>query len=173
MNQTGLKPAPSNSKRDVFPGIALRLATLGPVGRFPVAPGTAGSIVGVALAALVGRLPLGRTALIATLAGASATVYFIGVWAAGRAERAFGTVDPGPVVIDEVAGQLVTFLVCPTAGWMGLLAGFLLFRFFDVLKPFPARRSERLPGGWGIMTDDLAAGVYAAAALLISGLAVR
>lgn len=151
----------------------MRIATVGPVGRFPVAPGTAGSVVGVVVAALIGRLPLGRMALWATLAGASVLLYFVGVWAAGGAERAFESVDPGPVVIDEVVGQMVTFLVRPAAGWAWLIGGFLLFRFFDVLKPFPARRSEHLPGGWGIMTDDVAAGVYSAAALFLLGLAMR
>ncbi|MGH9772361.1 MAG: phosphatidylglycerophosphatase A family protein [Candidatus Acidiferrales bacterium] len=169
MNRTAQKAALNNPQQEIAP----RIATVGPVGRFPIAPGTAGSVVGVAVTALIGRLPLSRAGLVIALAGASAAVYLTGVWAAGRAEKAFGAVDPGPVVIDEVAGQMVTFLVRPAAGWMGLLAGFLLFRFFDVLKPFPARRSEHLPGGWGIMTDDVAAGVYAAAALFLSGLAMR
>lgn len=151
----------------------MRIATVGPVGRFPVAPGTAGSAVGVAVAALIGRLPLGRTGLGVVLGGSTALLYLVGVWASGRAEKAFNTVDPGPVVIDEVAGQMVTFLLRPAAGWAWLIGGFLLFRFFDVLKPFPARRSEHLPGGWGIMTDDVAAGIYSAAALFLLGLAMR
>ncbi|MGH9354943.1 MAG: phosphatidylglycerophosphatase A family protein [Terriglobia bacterium] len=165
---TTLKPAKSDSH-----GTAVRIATVGPVGRFPVAPGTAGSAVGVLAATLIARLPVGRLAHGAVLAGASVLVYLVGVWAAGGAESALQSVDPGPVVIDEVAGQMLTFLFRPAAGWIGLAGGFLLFRFFDVLKPFPARRSERLPGGWGIMTDDVAASAYSAAALFLLGLAVR
>jgi phosphatidylglycerophosphatase A len=77
------------------------------------------------------------------------------------------------VVIDEVAGQMITFLARPDASWKWLLAGFLLFRLFDVLKPFPAGRAERLPGGWGIMTDDVVAGGYALAALLVLEIFLR
>jgi len=77
------------------------------------------------------------------------------------------------VVIDEVAGQLIPFLAVPPSSWKWALAAFALFRFFDVLKPFPARRAERLPGGWGIMTDDVVAGVYALASLLILGSVIR
>lgn len=165
---TTLKPAKSDSY-----GAAVRVATVGPVGRFPIAPGTAGSVVGVLIAALITRLPLGRLAHGAVLAGASVLLYLVGVWAASHAERALQSVDPGPVVIDEVVGQMLTFLIRPAAGWIWLIGGFLLFRFFDVVKPFPARRSERLPGGWGIMTDDVAASAYSAAALFLLGLAVR
>jgi phosphatidylglycerophosphatase A len=97
------------------------------------------------------------------------SIFVIGVWAASRAERFFGRTDPGHVVIDEVAGQVITFLAQPQASWKWLLAGFVLFRFFDVVKPFPARRAERLPAGWGIMTDDVLAGLYSLAALVVLG----
>ena len=166
-------PTMLNRTRSELRGPAVRVATVGPVGRFPIAPGTAGSVVGVLIAALIARLPLGRLMQGAVLAGSSVLVYGVGVWAAGRAEGALQSVDPGPVVIDEVAGQMLTFLFRPAAGWIWLAGGFLLFRFFDVLKPFPARRSERLPGGWGIMTDDVAASAYSAVALFLLGLAVR
>jgi len=169
LNPTTLRPALSDSHSRA----AVRIATLGPVGQCPVAPGTAGSAVGVAVVALLGLLPLSRASHVAVLAGASALLFFVGVWASGHAEKALETVDPGPVVIDEVAGQVVTLLLWPTAGWGWLMGGFLLFRFFDVLKPFPARQSERLPAGWGIMTDDVAAGVYAAVALFLLKLATR
>jgi phosphatidylglycerophosphatase A len=81
------------------------------------------------------------------------------LWAAGVAETELKKQDPGPVVIDEVAGQLVTLLLTGV-GWKGAIAGFFIFRVLDILKPFPARRFERLHGGLGIMADDLMAGVY-------------
>ena len=77
--------------------------------------------------------------------------------------------DPSYVVIDEVAGQMVTFLLRPDAPWRWLLAGFVLFRIFDVLKPFPAGRAEGLPGGWGVMTDDVVAGVYSLVVVAVLG----
>jgi phosphatidylglycerophosphatase A len=101
----------------------------------------------------------------AALIGAAVLIFFVGVWAAGESEKFFGRTDPGHVVIDEVVGQMLTFLLVPHASWKLLLAGLGLFRFFDVTKPFPAGRAERLPGGWGIMIDDLLAGVYALVAL--------
>ena len=95
------------------------------------------------------------------------------VWAATGAERFFAKTDPGQVVVDEVAGQLLAFVALPDASWKWLAAGFVLFRAFDILKPFPARRAERLPGGWGIMTDDVAAGAYSAVFLLVLGQLIR
>lgn len=86
----------------------------------------------------------------------------IGIPAASRVARASGTRDPGIVVIDEVAGQLITFLAVPLS-WKSLLAGFILFRGFDILKPPPLRQLEQLPGGVGIVVDDVAAGLYALA----------
>jgi phosphatidylglycerophosphatase A len=88
----------------------------------------------------------------------------VGAWAATRTEVSLGTTDPGPVVIDEVMGQCVTLVAAPFS-WPVALAGFVLFRAFDIVKPPPARQLERAHGGWGIMLDDLAAGVYAAAAV--------
>lgn len=150
---------------------AVDLATVGPVGRVPAAPGTAGSLVGVVLAAAVETwLP---SHVIVGLAVLAAAIYACGVWAAGRAERFYQVTDPGAVVIDEVAGQIVVFLARPLAGWPVLLAGFVLFRIFDVTKPFPARRAEHLPGGWGIMTDDMVAGAYGAVALFFLAIAFR
>ena len=93
----------------------------------------------------------------------------MGVWSAGKAEKAFGRVDPGEVVIDEIVGQIITFLATPKVSWIWLLAGFFLFRAFDIVKPFPARRAERLPGGWGIMLDDVIAGLYALIVLVVLG----
>lgn len=85
-----------------------------------------------------------------------------GVWAATRTERLLGRKDPGVVVIDEVAGQLMTFLFVPTgAGSWAIVVGFLAFRAFDIWKPYPIRRLEALESGLGIMADDLLAGAYA------------
>lgn len=137
----------------------LFIATCGYVGYVPVAPGTAGSIAGLALYGAAGLL--GGTQV---EVGVLAVVLAVGVWSSAASERHLGVTDPGVIVIDEVAGMLITLLALqPT--WGGVLAGFLAFRFFDVVKPFPARWAERLPGGWGVMADDVIAGLYAHLAL--------
>jgi phosphatidylglycerophosphatase A len=133
-------------------------------GYSPFAPGTAGSIVGLLL-----FLPLAGVTWPAQLA-AIAAVTLVGALAAGRVARGMGRKDPGLVVVDEVAGQWITFLALPFTPVIAL-AGFLLFRVMDIVKPWPARDLERLPGGWGIMADDVAAGIYAHL-LLRAGLAV-
>ena len=133
--------------------LGVGIATVGGVGWFPIAPGTAGSAVGV----VIYLLTRNQTALVQGALLMAITV--IGVWAASVAERAFGKEDPGPVVIDEVAGQLLT-LFMTGVGWKGAVAGFFIFRLFDIVKPPPARQLERLHGGLGIMADDLAAGAY-------------
>jgi phosphatidylglycerophosphatase A len=86
-------------------------------------------------------------------------VFAVGTWSATIAERYFGGIDPGPVVIDEVLGMLITLALVPV-GVKGAIIGFLVFRVFDVVKPFPAGRLERLHGGLGVMSDDAAAAVY-------------
>ncbi|HXW16395.1 MAG TPA: phosphatidylglycerophosphatase A [Terriglobia bacterium] len=154
-------------------GLAIWIATAGGMGYFPIAPGTAGSLVGVTLVVGLGKLPLHQAAEMAVLAVASLVLFAAGVWAAGEAEEFFGRTDPGPVVIDEVVGQMLTFLVMPHATWKWLVGGFLLFRTFDILKPFPARQAERIPRGWGIMLDDVIAGVYSLAVLAVIGLVNR
>ena len=154
-------------------GIWVKVATLGPLGELPLAPGTLGAAVGVALVALVHGLPVDSRAACGAVAGMAIAIYAVGVGAAGKAEEALGVIDPSRVVIDEVAGQAIAFIVQPVIGWKPLLGGFLLFRFFDVLKPFPARRLEHFPRGWGIMSDDAMAGVYTALALFLLGLVVR
>ena len=125
-----------------------------------MAPGTAGSLV-TALALWV--VPLGQTALVVAFLGVTAA----GLWASGRAERALAAKDPGVIVIDEVAGMVLSVLLLPRTLPV-LLAAFVLFRVFDVWKPFPARASQRLPGGFGVMTDDLVAGAYALGILLVA-----
>jgi phosphatidylglycerophosphatase A len=87
-------------------------------------------------------------------------VFLVGVWAATRAEEHFGLIDPGPVVIDEVLGMLVTLAFVPV-GLTGAIVGFVAFRVCDVIKPPPAKQMERFPGGWGVMSDDFMAGIWA------------
>ena len=135
--------------------LALIIATAGGAGYSPVAPGTAGSLVAVAILWLV---PFSRSGLI---------VYFIlvtlvGVWAAHRAEIVLGSKDPGAIVIDEVAGMTLSVLALPLTPVV-LAVAFVLFRVFDVVKPPPARGSQSLRGGVGVMVDDLVAGLYALA----------
>ena len=139
--------------------LAVILATAGYAGYFPIAPGTIGSAVGVLVYLLVWWTgsPVVEVALIAL-------TFAAGTWAATHAERFFGGIDPGPVVIDEVLGMLVTLAFIPV-GWTGILAGFVLFRVFDVIKPYPANRLEKFHGGFGIMADDAMAGIYANLAL--------
>ena len=104
-----------------------------------------------------------------SLAAFAGLLFLVGVWSAGKAEKVFGRVDPGQVVIDEVVGQIITFVATPRIAWIGLIVGFILFRAFDIVKPFPARQAERLPGGWGIMMDDVVAGLYSLIVLVILG----
>jgi phosphatidylglycerophosphatase A len=133
--------------------VALFIATSGGAGFSPIAPGTAGSAVGAIVYWFTRGWPLaGQLGLIVA-------VSVVGTWAATLAARHFGREDPGQVVVDEVAGQLVT-LVATGAGGYGTLLGFVVFRAFDIVKPWPVNRFERLPEGLGIMADDLMAGVY-------------
>jgi phosphatidylglycerophosphatase A len=136
--------------------LAVFLSSAGYSGFVPFAPGTVGSAVGLGVYAALRWAhagPLTDLLVIAVLTG-------VGVWSATVAERHFGLEDPGPVVIDEVAGML-TSLAFTGVSWTGAMAGFVLFRLFDIVKPYPAGRLERLPGGFGIMADDIMAGIYA------------
>jgi phosphatidylglycerophosphatase A len=128
------------------------IATGGYSGYAPIASGTFGSVVGLLVFLLWSRLPVSIYVLM--LAGC----VVLGIWVAGVAEQLFGQKDAPPIVIDEIAGMLLTYCAVPVA-W--LLVGFLGFRFFDICKPLP--QLERLPGGWGIMLDDLFAGLLAQA----------
>ncbi len=128
-------------------------ATFLGTGLAPFAPATVASLGVALLWGLASPVP------VAAQIGLLALVTLLGVPAAGWMERRYGK-DPHRVVCDEVAGMLVTYLGI-TTGWAGWLAGFAWFRVFDIAKPFPIRRLESLPGGWGIMADDLLAGVYA------------
>ncbi len=135
--------------------LAVFLATVGYCGYFPIAPGTVGSAAGLVFYLFVRwtQSPIVEGGLIVALFAA-------GVWASTKAEHYFGGIDVGPIVIDEVAGMLITLAFIPV-GWTAALAGFVLFRIFDVLKPYPAGRLEALHGGLGVMADDAMAGVYA------------
>jgi phosphatidylglycerophosphatase A len=137
--------------------VALALATSAGIGYIPFAPGTFGSLAGLLLWWL---LPASWGVQLLVIAG----LFVLGSWSAGVAEQHFSSTDPGPVVIDEVMGMLVTLFLNPV-GWIGAAIGFLLFRASDIVKPYPANRLERLHGGVGVMADDLMAAIYANLAL--------
>lgn len=129
-------------------------------GYSPIAPGTAGSAV---TALVLWLVPFSRAGLVLFLVA----VIVVGTWAAHVAERSLGGKDPGAIVIDEVAGMTLSVVAFPLTPGV-LLAGFVLFRIFDVVKPPPAHGSQRLTGGVGVMIDDLIAGLYALALLAAS-----
>lgn len=135
--------------------VSRAVATVLGIGYVPFAPGTFGSAAGLAVFAAV-RASGGPVVEALTIV----LVFLVGAWAATAAETHFGHIDPGPVVIDEVLGMLVTLAFLPVSV-TGALVGFVLFRVFDVIKPPPCNSLEALPGGWGVMSDDLMAGVYA------------
>jgi phosphatidylglycerophosphatase A len=153
---------------------ATLVATFFGVGRLKPGPGTWGALATVLVWALASsRIPLASRPLATIIAAAVVTL--IGIPAATKVARASGSKDPQFVVVDEVAGQLVTLIAVPLA-WKTFIAGLILFRVFDISKPFPIRRLERLPEGTGIVVDDLAAGLYALAVmhlLLHFGLLIR
>jgi len=136
---------------------AILIASFGMIGFFPVAPATLASAVTAVLLYFV--LPWSPVAWGIGIA----VLLALGVWSSGRLERLLGT-DPSAAVIDEVLGMLLSMLAAPITPTT-LVLGFLLFRIFDVLKVWPGRRLERLHGGWGIMMDDVLAGLYAALVL--------
>lgn len=150
-------PAPRSSMQG--PGWAAPIATFFGVGRLRPGPGTWGSAAATLLwAAIMSRL--NHSLHIPVLIVLAALITLIGIPAATRVARASGTKDPQFIVIDEVAGQLIALIGAPLA-WKSFLAGFILFRAFDILKPAPVRQLERLPEGAGIVLDDVAAGIYA------------
>jgi len=167
---------PSARPKRVSDYVALAIATCG-VGYLPLAPGTWGSLVGMGLYVLLrlavfpkistqGNQPMYSPIFLAIELSVISLITLIGVWAASLTERVLRIKDPGKVVVDEVAGQLIALLPVPLAmqtGWpYWLIPAFLFFRFFDIVKPYPARKLESLNGGLGIMADDLVAGAYAA-----------
>ncbi len=153
-------------KTEARPILAISLATWFGCGYSPVAPGTAGSagalLPAVLLAEYAGWGPSHFGALVlAVLAPA--------VWAADRTARHYGQKDPGLVVIDEVVGQWITLSGATVLNWKSWVAAFLLFRAMDIWKPAPVRRLEALPGGAGIVADDVMAGLYGALVLFAAG----
>ena len=143
--------------------LALVIATCG-VGYLPLMPGTYGSLVAVGIFLGLTQVAKGN-ALIAVVLVLIVAVTFAGIWAGSRTEALSGRKDPGKVVVDEVAGQLISlFPLTLFARWssVAVIISFILFRFFDIVKPYPARKFEALKGGLGIMCDDLVAGVYGA-----------
>jgi len=135
-------------------------------GYAPRAPGTAGSLAGLAIGILLHRFAgFGpwHFALLAAMAFAPS------VWAATRKSRALGLKDPASVVVDEVLGQWIALAGARAFHWKSYAAAFVLFRLFDIWKPPPVRQLEALPEGWGIVADDVMAGGYAALVLALAG----
>jgi len=141
-------------KASVPDKLALVLSSCFGVGLIPVAQGTFGTLAAIPLATALDPLT--------PMAGAYALFFFIllAVWVSARSAGALEKEDPGEVVIDEVAGFLLTLFLLPTTAF-NLCLGFILFRLFDILKPYPIRRLEKIGGGAGIVLDDLLAGIYA------------
>ena len=130
-------------------------------GRSPVAPGTAGTAAGVLVyLAMRGLPPYGYSV-------AAAFLVCLGIWVSGRAEKALGRTDHPSIVIDEIAGFLVAMMLIPGT-WQNVAAAFVLFRIFDILKPFPLKRFQEMHGGVGVMLDDIGAGIYANIVLQIA-----
>jgi phosphatidylglycerophosphatase A len=134
--------------------LALFISTFGYVGYAPFAPGTFGSAAGLAV-----FFAVRSTQSVAVEIAAIAVFFAIGIWAGTVAEHHFGGVDPGPIVLDEVVGMLITLFLLPVNA-TGAVVGFVVFRILDVLKPFPSARFEKLPGGLGVMADDGMAALY-------------
>ncbi len=141
------------------PFLPYTLATFFGCGYAPVAPGTAGSLAAILIAFLLND----RTVLLIL----SAILLAPAIWAAGKVAEYDGNRDPGKVVVDEVLGQWITLSGAATLNWKSYLAAFLLFRILDIWKPPPVRQLEDLPGGFGIVADDLMAGVYGALAIFV------
>lgn len=179
--------APPERGRGASDYLALGLATWG-VGYLPLAPGTWGSAVGLLLYLIFQSSSLRAYALLADRGLDATTLYLLrttvfvllisvitlaGIWAATRAEILLRRKDPRAVVVDEVAGQMIAFVFVPAAaGYWVMVVGFILFRLFDIWKPYPVRRLEALEAGLGIMSDDVLAGIYAAVLLGAIWLAV-
>lgn len=175
------KPIERRNPKGLKDYIALVLTTFG-VGYIPLAPGTWGSAVGVAIylafewlianfliGSANGSSAVAADAAVRSLVCILLVIFVIaGIWAAGRSTSFFGNSDPSQAVVDEVQGQLITFLFIPfTYSWKLILAGFLLFRLFDIWKPYPIDDLQDLPAGIGVCADDIVAGVYAGVCLSI------
>lgn len=169
----------NKTPRDYF---ALAVTTVG-VGYLPLMPGTYGSLVGVGIYLLFGWLETSVSTsfgasgwsegqITAWVHAANLIVFLLfcllGIWAANRATLLFKNKDPQQAVVDEVIGQLIVFLFVPFGiSWYFVLVGFLLFRLFDIWKPYPIDSLQNLPAGIGVCADDILAGVYAGACLAV------
>jgi phosphatidylglycerophosphatase A len=143
-------------------GTSKFFATACGAGYSPIAPGTCGTAVAVPLAWLLGTLPMWQFSLVAL----AVTAFAIAV--ADAADRAWATEDNQRIVIDEVAGYLITVIPVIERHWAPLAVGFVVFRFFDIVKPPPVRWLDaNLPGGWGVVLDDAAAGVMGAIVMVV------
>ena len=134
--------------------LGLFVATCGYIGYAPVAPGTFGSALGLLVFYAVRSTGSSAVELVVI-----AALFALGLWSGTIAEHHFGGIDPRPVVLDEVFGMLITLAFLPVT-MTGAIVGFLVFRLLDVVKPFPAARLEKLPGGLGVMADDGMAAIY-------------
>ena len=131
------------------------VATCGYLGYVPIAPGTFGSAAGLAV-----FLAVQRSGSVTVELATIAILFAIGIWSGTVAEHHFGGIDPGPIVLDEVVGMLITLALLPPVTLTGAIVGFLVFRLLDVIKPWPSGGFEKLPGGLGVMADDGMAAVY-------------
>ena len=166
------------SPEGVLDYVSLGITTFG-VGYIPGAPGTYGSLLAVAFYAFLSNVfgSLRYTpsvtppefivaAIHAVILSAFLVFILLGIWAAGRSVELLGNTDPKEAVVDEVIGQLMVFLFIPfTRSWVLIAAGFLLFRLFDIWKPYPIDYLQSLPGGIGVCADDILAGIYAGVVL--------
>ena len=134
--------------------VGLFIATCGYLGYVPIAPGTFGSAAGLAV-----FFAVRSTGSVAVELAAIVVLFAIGIWSGTIAEHHFGGLDPGPVVLDEVVGMLITLALLPV-NVTGAIVGFLVFRVLDVVKPWPSAQFEKLPGGLGVMADDGMAAIY-------------
>ena len=141
------------------------IATFGGVGLFPIAPGTIGSIAGLGVLWAISFASSDSYQIFLQLLF---LIIFIpiGVISSSAYEKHFGKIDPKEVVVDEVVGIMITLFALPFT-WINIIVGFILFRFFDIVKPFPIGKLQNIKGGWGIMADDIAAGIVSAAILRV------
>lgn len=169
-------------KKSFLDYFSIALTTFG-VGFIPLAPGTWGSIVGVLIYLFFAQIEVNSSDFFSLkdLKDAQVTAWIhvinlilflifciLSVWASGRATQIFQNKDPQKVVVDEVIGQLIVFLFVPfNISWKLILAGFILFRLFDIWKPYPIDSLQNLPAGIGVCADDILAGVYAGTVLSI------
>ena len=156
-----MHPQPSRDRKGAIP---YAIATFFGCGYAPIAPGTAGSLAALAIAIALHTYADSSRGTFLLL---SAILLAPAIWSAGKVAQHEGIRDPGKVVIDEVIGQWITLAGAATLNWKSYLAAFVFFRIFDIWKPPPVRQLEALPGGIGIVADDVMAGLYGALAIFV------